>query len=195
MPSSDRDIIISNLSSSAEVKQKMIETCTNDLIKSAEIITSCFQQGNKILLCGNGGSAADAQHIATEFVIRLSPKKTRPALPAIALTTDTSYLTAGSNDFGYENIFSRAIEALGKENDILIAISTSGKSANIINAVQCANERKLITIGMLGGNGGDLLSLCNHSIIIPSNDTQRIQEGHITAAHILCHLVEERMFG
>lgn len=194
MPSSEHDIIAENLTASADVKRKMIETCADDIIKTAELIVTSFRQGNKLLLCGNGGSAADAQHIATEFVIRLSPQRNRPALPAIALTTDTSYLTAGSNDLGYENIFTRAIEALGKENDILLAISTSGKSPNIINAVQRANERKLITVGLLGGNGGDLFTLCNHSIIIPSKDTQRIQEGHITAAHILCQLVEDRMF-
>jgi D-sedoheptulose 7-phosphate isomerase len=195
MPLSDFDIISSNLNASAEVKKKMIDLCSKDIIKAAELITNCFLAGKKILLCGNGGSAADAQHIATEFVIRLSPERTRPALPAIALTTDTSYLTAGSNDLGYERVFSRAVEALGNEDDILIAISTSGDSPNIVNAVQLANERSMITIGLLGRDGGNLLSLCRHSIIIPSGDTQRIQEGHITAAHIVCQLVEEKMFG
>lgn len=195
MPFSDRDLIKTKLIASAEVKKKMIDACSEDIIKSADLIVSCFTKGNKLLLCGNGGSAADAQHIAAEFLIRLSPKKTRPALPAIALTTDTSYLTAGSNDLGYENVFSRAVEALGNENDILIAISTSGNSPNIINAVQLANDRKITTFGLLGGNGGKILPLCTHSIIIPSNDTQRIQEGQITAAHIICQLVEEKMFG
>jgi len=195
MNTTDQKTISSQLTASAEVKRKMIDTCTDDIIKSTDMIASCFRAGYKILLCGNGGSAADAQHIATEFVIRLDPKRSRPALPAIALTTDTSYLTAGSNDLGYENVFSRAVEALGRENDILIAISTSGNSANIINAVNLANNQKLKTIGFLGGNGGKLSSLCSHTIIVPSDNTQRIQEGHITAAHIICQLVEERLFG
>ncbi len=195
MNNSERDIITSSLGASAELKKKMIDSCSEDIIKAVDLIVSCFKKGNKLLLCGNGGSAADAQHIATEFVIRLSRERPRPALPAIALTTDTSYLTAGSNDFGYENVFSRAIEALGKENDILVGISTSGNSPNIIRAVQLANDQKLVTVGLLGGNGGTIHPLCTHSIIIPSSDTQRIQEGHITAAHIICQLVEERMFG
>lgn len=169
--------------------------CGKDITKAAELLTDCFRDGKKVLLCGNGGSAADAQHIATEFVIRLRPEQTRPALPAVALTTDTSYLTAGSNDLGYENVFLRAVEALGNSGDILIAISTSGNSPNIINAVKLANERGLITIGLLGEGGGKTLPHCHHAIRIPSGDTQRIQEGHITAAHIICQLVEEKMFG
>ncbi len=195
MSLSDRDLITRSLIASAELKKKMIDACSDDIVKSAELIASCFSKGNKLLLCGNGGSAADAQHIAAEFVIRLSREKIRPALPAIALTTDTSYLTAGANDLGYENVFSRAVEALGRENDILIAISTSGNSPNIINAVQLANDRKLLTLGLLGAHGGKILSLCNHSVVVPSDDTQRIQEGQITAAHIICQLVEEKLFG
>jgi D-sedoheptulose 7-phosphate isomerase len=194
MSNNDRKIIHTSLSESADVKRKMIESCGDDIIRAVDMIVTCFSRGNKLLLCGNGGSAADAQHIATEFVIRLSRELTRPALPALALTTDSSYLTAGSNDLGYENVFLRAVEALGKEHDILIAISTSGSSANIINAVQLANDRKLKTIGLLGGAGGKLLPICTHSIVIPSDDTQRIQEGHITAGHVICRLVEERMF-
>jgi len=195
MSLSDFEILSSHLNASAEVKKKMIDMCSEDIMKAAELLTNCFRDGKKILLCGNGGSAADAQHIATEFVIRLSPERTRPALPAIALTTDTSYLTAGSNDLGYEHVFSRAVEALGNQGDILIAISTSGNSPNIINAVQLANERGLITIGLLGDQGGNALRHCHHTIRIPSGDTQRIQEGQITAAHIICELVEEKLFG
>lgn len=187
--------IANNLNASAEVKRRMIDECSEDIIMVSEQIAAGFSAGNKLLLCGNGGSAADAQHIAAEFVIRLSPERNRRALPAIALTTDTSYLTAGSNDLGYENVFSRAVEALGNPNDILVAISTSGNSPNIINAVRLAKEKKLVTVGLLGGDGGRLSTLCDQKIIIPSNDTQRIQEGHITAAHIICHLVEKKMFG
>lgn len=190
----ERDIIAVSLKASSDIKKKMIDTCSTDIIEAVDLIVPCFQNGNKVLLCGNGGSAADAQHIATEFVIRLSPGKNRPALPAIALTTDSSYLTAGSNDLGYENVFSRAVEAFGNKGDVLIAISTSGNSPNIINAVRQATSRQLITIGLLGGTGGKLLPLCTHAITIPTTDTQRIQEGHITAAHIICQLVEKRMF-
>jgi D-sedoheptulose 7-phosphate isomerase len=192
---SDRQNIIHNLRESAETKTAMIEACTDDILSAAEFVVRCFKSGNKLLLCGNGGSAADAQHIATEFVIRLSPQTTRPALPAIALTTDTSYLTAGSNDLGYEHVFARAVEALGRENDILLAISTSGNSENIINAIKLASSKKIITIGLLGHIGGKAKPLCTHSIVIPSDNTQRIQEGHITVGHILCEIVEKELFG
>ena len=189
-----RDFIVQSLEKSAETKRAMIETCTADIYKAARMIATAFSTGHKLLLCGNGGSAADAQHIATEFVIRLSPKRTRPALPAIALTTDTSYLTAGSNDLGYEHVFARAVEALGREGDILLAISTSGNSQNIVNAITHAAQNKLIAIGLLGHTGGSARELCSHSIIIPSSDTQRIQEAHITAGHIICELVESILF-
>jgi D-sedoheptulose 7-phosphate isomerase len=195
MTATIRDRISGMLRESSDVKAAMIDACADDIAAAVGQIARCFENGNKVLLCGNGGSAADAQHIAAEFVVRLSAKRTRPALPAIALTTDTSYLTAGSNDFGYENVFARAVEALGKRNDILIALSTSGSSRNILNAVGLANSRGLTTIGFLGGTGGALRSLCAYTIVIPSDDTQRIQEGHITAAHIVCELVEETLFG
>jgi D-sedoheptulose 7-phosphate isomerase len=192
---SNRQDVIQNLRASADTKTAMIEGCTDDILKAVELVVRCFASGNKLLLCGNGGSAADAQHIATEFVIRLNDQLSRPALPAIALTTDTSYLTAGSNDLGYEHVFARAVEALGKENDILLAISTSGNSQNIINAIKLAASRNLITIGLLGNTGGTAQSLCSHTIVIPSADTQRVQEGHITVGHILCQLVEKELFG
>jgi D-sedoheptulose 7-phosphate isomerase len=149
----------------------------------------------KVLLCGNGGSAADAQHLATEFVIRLSPKIERPALPAIALTTDSSMLTAGANDLGYDNVFTRSIEALGNEGDVLIGISTSGNSESVNRAFQKAREKKLATIGLLGKDGGKSKDLVDIAIIVPSADTQRIQEGHITIGHIIFQEVEQEMFG
>jgi D-sedoheptulose 7-phosphate isomerase len=150
---------------------------------------------NKILLCGNGGSAADAQHLATEFVIRMDPAIKRPGIPAIALTTDTSMLTAGANDIGYDNVFARAVEALGSPGDVLIGISTSGKSESVNRAVQMARSKGMTTIGFLGNDGGATKDLVDIPIIVPSSNTQRIQEGHITIGHILCALVEREMYG
>jgi len=151
--------------------------------------------GKKLLLCGNGGSAADCQHIAAEFMIRLSHDVQRPAIPAIALTTDSSNLTAGGNDIGFENVFARNVEGLGNEGDILIAISTSGNSPNVVKAVEKAKSKNMKVIGFLGGSGGKLKNLADLPLIMPSNNVQRIQEGHITVAHIICELVEQNLYG
>ena len=173
------------LNESAETKKKMFEACTGDILKAVDAMIKAFNNKKKILLCGNGGSAADAQHIATELVIRMT-KPDRPALAAIALTTDTSCLTAAGNDIGFDNVFSRQVEALGSAGDVLIAISTSGKSENVNRAVKQAKKAGMTVIGFLGKDGGSAKELVDIPIIIPSNDTQRIQEGHITVAHILC---------
>lgn len=182
------------LNASAETKKKMFEACAGDILKAVDAIIGAFNNKKKVLLCGNGGSAADSQHIATELVIRMS-KPDRPALPAIALTTDTSCLTAGGNDIGFDNIFSRQVEALGNAGDVLIAISTSGKSENVNRAITEAKKKGMTVIGFLGKGGGASKDMVDIPIIIPSNDTQRIQEGHITVAHILCGIVENEMFG
>ena len=181
------------LNDSAETKKKMFEACSGDILKAVDVLINAFNNKKKVLLCGNGGSAADSQHIATELVIRMS-KPDRPALPAIALTTDTSCLTAGGNDIGFDNIFSRQVEALGNSGDVLIAISTSGKSENVNRAIIEAKKRGMVVIGFLGKGGGPSRDLVDVPIIIPSNDTQRIQEGHITVAHILCGIIENEMF-
>lgn len=183
-----------SLKESSEVKLEIEKKCKSDVFKAADILIESYRNGKKVLLCGNGGSAADCQHIATELMIRLSHDVKRPALPAIALTTDTSNLTAGGNDIGFENVFARSIEGLGNEGDILIAISTSGNSGNIIKAVEKAHEKKMIVIGFLGGSGGKLKVMADLPIIIPSSNTQRIQEGHITIAHIICEIVERELF-
>lgn len=183
-----------SLKESSEVKLEIEKKCKSNVFKAADILLESYRNGKKILLCGNGGSAADCQHIATELMIRLSHDIKRPALPAIALTTDTSNLTAGGNDIGFENVFARSIEGLGNEKDVLIAISTSGNSGNIIKAVDKAHEKKMIVIGFLGGSGGKLKGLVDLPILIPSNNTQRIQEGHITIAHIICEIVERELF-
>lgn len=184
-----------SLNESAETKKKILAQCTRDIGKAVDIIIDAFNKKKKILLCGNGGSAADCQHLATEFVIRMSHELNRPAMPAIALTTDSSNLTAGSNDIGFENVFARSIEALGNPGDVLIALSTSGNSENIIRALQKAREKGLVTIGLLGKEGGRAKALCDHAIVVPADDTQRIQEGHITIGHIICGLVEKEMYG
>ena len=182
------------LNESAETKKKMSDACGRDILRAVDAIIGAFNNRKKILLCGNGGSAADAQHIATELVIRMN-KAGRPALPAIALTTDSSLLTAGGNDIGFENIFARQIEALGASGDILIAISTSGKSENVNRAIQEAKKRGMTVVGFLGKGGGASKGIVDIPIIIPSEDTQRIQEGHITTAHIICGIIENEMFG
>jgi D-sedoheptulose 7-phosphate isomerase len=182
------------LNDSAETKRKMIDACTGDILKAVDAVIKAYNGKKKVLICGNGGSAADSQHIATELVIRMSIPN-RPALAAIALTTDTSMITAGGNDIGFENIFSRQVEALGQPGDVLIAISTSGKSENINRAVKEAKTRGMVVIGFLGKDGGPCKALVDLPIVIPSNDTQRIQEGHITVAHILCGIIENEMFG
>ncbi|MBI5477160.1 MAG: D-sedoheptulose 7-phosphate isomerase [Ignavibacteriales bacterium] len=182
------------LNESAETKKKIFDSCTGDILKAVDVIMKAFNDKKKLLICGNGGSAADAQHIATELVIRMTIAN-RPALPAIALTTDTSMLTAGGNDIGFENIFARQVEALGAEGDVLIAISTSGKSENVNRAINEAKKKGMKVIGFLGKDGGLTKSMVDVPIIIPSNDTQRIQEGHITTAHIICGIIENEMFG
>ncbi len=192
----DKEKFISeSLNESADTKKKILSECKDDILKAVELLSSIFKNGNKLLLCGNGGSAADCQHIATELMIRLSHHIERPALPAIALTTDTSNLTAGGNDIGFENVFARNVEGLGNKGDVLLAISTSGNSGNVIKAVMKAREKGMKVIGFLGGNGGKLKELVNLPIIIPSLNVQRIQEGHITVAHIVCELVEEELYG
>jgi D-sedoheptulose 7-phosphate isomerase len=187
--------IADSLKESSEIKLHILQQCSGEISKAIDLIIHAFKMKKKVLLCGNGGSAADAQHLATEFVIRLSPHIKRPGLPAIALTTDSSMLTAGANDLGYDNVFTRSIEALGSKGDVLIGISTSGNSASINRAFQKAHEMKLVTIALLGKDGGESKSLVDLAIIIPSKDTQRIQEGHITVGHIIFQQVEQEMFG
>jgi D-sedoheptulose 7-phosphate isomerase len=186
---------VDSLNESSETKLKMKDACIDQTLEAVGVIINAYKNKNKLLLCGNGGSAADCQHIATEFMIRLNHKINRPALCAIALTTDTSNLTAGGNDIGFENVFARNVQGLGNKGDVLIAISTSGNSLNVIKAVDMAHEQELVVIGLLGGTGGKLKGLVDIPIVIPSLNTQRIQEGHITLAHIICELVELDLYG
>ena len=190
-----KKFIIDSLNESAETKLKIKDQLMEAILKGVDLLSNCFKGGNKLLLCGNGGSAADCQHIATELMIRLNHHIQRPALPAIALTTDTSNLTAGGNDIGFENVFARNVEGLGNNGDVLLAISTSGNSPNVIKAVNSAHNKKMKVIGFLGGNGGKLKTIVDLPIVIPSSNVQRIQEGHITVAHIICELVEDKLYG
>ncbi len=162
------------------------------LTEVANITSRAFVGGNKLLIAGNGGSAADAQHLAAEFVGRFSFN--RPALPAIALTTDSSILTAVANDFSFNTVFSRQLEALGKSGDVLMVISTSGRSKNCIEAVQEAKRRQIHTIGLLGNDGGDLAEMVDSCFIVPSEDVARIQEVHLLVEHLLCAAVETLLF-
>ncbi|MBF8247666.1 MAG: phosphoheptose isomerase [Bacteroidetes bacterium] len=189
------EFILSSLRESSAIKLKIAKQCAADISKAIDVLLAAMKNRKKVLLCGNGGSAADAQHLATEFVIRLNPALKRPALPAIALTTDTSNLTAGANDIGYDNVFARSVEALGNEGDVLIGISTSGNSESVNRAFSKAREKKMSTIGFLGKDGGKSRPLVDVAIIVPSNDTQRIQEGHITIGHIIFQEVEQELFG
>jgi D-sedoheptulose 7-phosphate isomerase len=156
----------------------------------AGAVVRCLNSGGVIYLCGNGGSAADAQHIAAEFVVRLSADHDRPGLPAVALTTDTSILTAGANDYGYERVFARQIETLGNPGDVLIGLSTSGNSANVYSAMKAARDKKLVTVGLLGGDGGNIEEVSDYSYIVDSRDPGRVQEIHIVIAHMLVYLIE-----
>jgi D-sedoheptulose 7-phosphate isomerase len=162
-----------------------------EIEKVAQVIIDAFRNGNKVLLCGNGGSAADAQHIAAEFSGRFYTD--RDPLPSEALHCNTSYLTAVGNDYGYEFVYSRIIKGMGKAGDVLIGLSTSGNSVNIINAINQAKELGMITVGFTG-KGGKMKDLCDYTINVPSTDTPRIQETHITVGHVVCQLVEEQLF-
>lgn len=178
---------------SAEVTKQTADLCLDSIAAAAEMMSASFRAGGKLLLCGNGGSAADCQHLATEFVSMMEKDFQRPALPAIALTTDTSFLTAFSNDFGYERVFERQVQAHGKPGDVLIGISTSGNSPSVLCAIEAAHGLGMKTIG-LTGSGGRLASVADVTISIPSSDTQQIQETHLVVEHILCDLVECHLF-
>jgi len=188
LKSDTSNLIGKSLSSHINVIKKLLEKEQQKIERGGEIIFKTLAGGNKILICGNGGSAADAQHIAAELVGRYETE--RKALPAIALTTDTSALTALTNDYSFERVFSRQIEALGKEGDLLIAISTSGNSPNVLAAVMTARRIGCKTLGMTGATGKKLASLCDFALVIPSENTARIQEGHITVAHIWCEMID-----
>jgi D-sedoheptulose 7-phosphate isomerase len=177
----------------AAVNDAMAESASASIAAAADLITNCFRSNGKVLLCGNGGSAADCQHMAAELVGRLTNEKDRPGLPAIALTTDTSFLTAYPNDVGFDGVFARQVQALGSPGDILIAISTSGRSRNVLTAVEEARSKGLSIVGLLGEDG-PLATAADIAIRVPTNDTQVIQQVHLAVEHLICHLVERALY-
>ena len=188
------DNIKNIIKSSVETKQRILEDerLLNTIETVVDVIVSAFKNKRRIYFCGNGGSAADAQHLAAEFSGRFY--KDRKALPAEALHCNTSYLTAVANDYSFDDIYSRLIDGIGETGDLLIGLSTSGNSANIIKAFETARKKEMITIGFTGESGGKMRTLSDHLINIPSTDTPRIQESHIMVGHIICQLVEEKYF-
>lgn len=187
--STDTQLLTTSLREHLQTLQSLLETKLPDIERAGQLICETLQSGNKILICGNGGSAADAQHIAAELVGRY--ERPRRSWPAIALTTDTSALTALSNDFGYAEVFARQLAGLASAGDTLIAISTSGQSANVLKAAEKARELRCQIIGMTGESAEPLASLCNVCVAIPSQRTSRVQEAHITIGHLWCEMVDQ----
>ena len=183
------------ISASIETKQKILEdeTLRATIADAATACVEAYRRGNKTLLAGNGGSAADAQHIAAELVGRYGFD--RPSIPSIALTTDTSNLTAIGNDYGYDKVFSRQLEGMGAEGDVFFGISTSGNSQNVINAFESAKRKGITTIALVGKDGGKMAQMAHMAIIVPSDATPRIQESHILIGHIICDVIEKELFG
>lgn len=196
LPSLDkmRQTAREHLLRSIAVKEAVVEHCIDDITQAALILIECLKNDGKILLCGNGGSAADCQHIAAELTSVLSKDFLRPGLAAIALTTDTSFITANANDFGFEGIFERQVQALGRPGDAVVGISTSGNSKNVLCAMKYAREHNIKTIFLTGRSGGQAPDIADVAIKVPSAETQMIQESHISVGHILCALVELVLF-
>jgi len=179
---------------SIQIKEQIIAgSYLHTLIDMAQVITHSIMEGGKLMLCGNGGSAADAQHLAAELLIRLRSHVNRDAIPAIPLAMDSSSMTACGNDYGFEFLFERMVAGLGRPGDVLLGITTSGKSKNIIRALKYASAHGITTLGFLGCDGGLALQDCDHAFLVPSTDTGRIQESHITAGHVLIEMIEEIM--
>lgn len=179
---------------SIATKQALLFSQSEEIERVGILLANKLKAGGKIMFCGNGGSAADSQHLAAELVVRLRSSVNRAAIPAMALTVDPSIMTAGGNDIGYENVFARCVEAYGSPGDVLIGISTSGNSQNVKRAMNMAKEKGVYVIGLLGGDGGYILPECDDAVIVPSSVTARIQESHIMIGHIWCEMIEEILF-
>ncbi len=191
-----RDEVIQLFDASIETKHAAKEILADPIAAAVELMTTAFSAGNKILSCGNGGSAADAQHFSAELVCRF--ERERPGLPAVALTTDSSALTAISNDYHYDEVFAKQVKALGQAGDVLLAISTSGNSANVVRAIEAAHAKGLTVVALTGRDGGHIARLLQNNdveIRVPSNSTARVQEVHLLTIHCLCHQIDELLFG
>ncbi|TGK14692.1 D-sedoheptulose 7-phosphate isomerase [Leptospira fluminis] len=189
-----KEIAVKQIQSSIATKQAVLDHLLPEIVKSGQLLAETLQKGNLVLFCGNGGSSCDASHIAAELVVRYKSGNERRALPAISLSADSAVMTAGGNDYGYEEVFARQVEAFGKEGDLLVGISTSGNSKNVISAVEKAKTLGMKTICFLGGDGGKLKGKSDLDLIVPSGETARIQESHILIGHILCSIVESELF-
>ncbi len=185
------ELVLEHSREGAELRERFFRENCQLLVSVGRAMAVCLARGGKILLCGNGGSAADCQHLAAEFVNRFQLE--RPPLPALALTTDTSALTAIGNDYGFELVFSKQVQALGRPGDVLVGLSTSGNSPNVVAAMRVAREKGLTTVGM-AGKGGEIVPFCDHALLVPHTVTALIQEVHITAGHLLCKLVDYYLF-
>ncbi len=196
MPSPPESVarIRSYLLESAEVKRRTAERCAEAISEGAQLLIRCYREGGKVLFCGNGGSAADCQHLAAELVGVLRRDRHRGGLAAIALTTDTSFLTASANDFGFAQVFERQVEALGRAGDVLVGITTSGTSANVLRALERARALGMGTLLLTGASGGPATALADVAVLVPSTDTPRVQEIHIAVGHLLCALVEDALY-
>ena len=189
-----KDKIKESFQESVDVKNKILQDESYKmLIEAGDLISSSITNGGKLMVCGNGGSAADAQHLVAEFLVRLTAKVNRQGIPAITLAQDTSTLTATMNDYGQDFVFKRVMSSLAQEGDVLLAISTSGNSKNIIEALKYAKSCGIYSIGFLGCNGGEAIKYCDSALVVPSNITARIQESHITAGHCLLQYVEDKL--
>lgn len=186
------DRVLAHSQAGCRLRETFFQAKATLVADIARAMAVSLARGGKILLCGNGGSAADCQHIAAEFVNRF--KLERPPLPAIALTTDSSILTAIGNDYGFEQVFLKQVQALGRPGDVLVAISTSGGSPNVLAAMRAAKEREIVTVGFTGASGGAMLPLCDYPVLVPENTTALIQEIHIAVGHLLCELVDYYLF-
>jgi len=189
--SNEATVALATIRKSIETKEQVAKECLGDIVEMAHMITTALRKGRKVVFFGNGGSAADAQHISAELVGKF--KRMRPALRASALTTNTSILTAIGNDISFDEIFSRQVQATLKPNDVAVGISTSGRSPNVIKGIQEAKRIGAKTIALTGSGGKQLASLCDHKVMVPSDDTQRIQECHIMIGHIVCELIEDSL--
>lgn len=190
---SAEQMIRRSIAESMEVQARLIEHSLADIVRIADLLVDTFQSGGKVVLFGNGGSAADAQHVAAELVNRL--QMDRDALPAIALTCNTSVLTSVPNDIGFEQVFARQVKALVREGDVAVGISTSGSSPNVLEGIRAAKQQGATTVGFTGGEGGQLKALTDICLCVPSSNTPHIQEAHIAAWHAICAVVEKKMFG
>ncbi|TGJ99285.1 D-sedoheptulose 7-phosphate isomerase [Leptospira semungkisensis] len=189
-----KEIASKQILDSIQTKKDVLDTLLPEIVQAGQIASKVLENGNMILFCGNGGSSCDASHIAAELVVRYKSGNERRALPAISLSSDSAVLTACSNDYGYEEVFSRQVQAFGKPGDLLIGLSTSGNSKNVISATEAAKKLGMKTISFLGGDGGKLKGMADLDIIIPRKETARIQESHILIGHILCSIIEQELF-